>query len=436
MGGRWCPPVCCGGSMSVTTIVGAQWGDEGKGKIVDLIAESSDIIARWGGGPNAGHTVVVGQEKYILHHIPSGILSPTTLNLLGAGVVIDPIVFLKEVDGLLARGIQVEGRLFLDPRAHCIFCYHKKLDATQEKTAGIGTTGRGIGPTYTDKYARFGIRIGDFVDESRLITRIRTECERVNDKLVRLYHEPPIDFLEVLNHILPIRPRIAKWIRDVSVELDNGIRQGKKILLEGAQGTLLDINFGTYPFVTSSEPIAGGASAGLGIGPRYLTEVIGVAKAYVTRVGNGPFPTEEIGGIGDKLRQHGSEFGTTTGRPRRCGWWDNVVATHAVRVNGLTGWAITKLDILTGFPEIKLCVGYDTPNGKITNFPPDIHTLESVKPIYETVEGWMEPITHCRKYDELPKAVKNYIHTVETLTQTPVKYVSIGEKREETIIRV
>lgn len=421
--------------MSVKTIVGAQWGDEGKGKIVDLIAEKSDIIARWGGGPNAGHTVVVNREKYILHHIPSGILNPNTINLLGAGVVIDPIVFFKEVNGLQDRGVQVEGRLFLDPRAHCIFSYHKRLDVAQEKTAGIGTTGRGIGPAYTDKYARFGIRIGDFFDENRLRTRLTTECERMSVKLSRLYNEPPISTQEVLEEILPLRTRLVPWIRDVSLELDRAIKQGKSILLEGAQGTLLDINFGTYPYVTSSEPIAGGASAGLGIGPRHLNEVIGVAKAYVTRVGNGPFPTEEIGGIGDKLRQYGSEFGATTGRPRRCGWWDNVVANYAVRVNGLTAWAITKLDILCGFPEIKLCVAYDTPDGKITDFPADIRTLENIKPIYETVQGWDESIQHCRKFEELPKTVRNYIERIEEMTETPVKYISVGEKREETIIR-
>ncbi|MCX7835666.1 MAG: adenylosuccinate synthase [bacterium] len=421
--------------MSVCTVVGAQWGDEGKGKIVDLLAENADIIARWGGGPNAGHTVVVKNEKFVLHHIPSGILNPKTINLLGAGVVIDPIVLLKEVDGLVARGIEVEGRLFLDPRAHCIFSYHQRLDAAQEKVAKIGTTKRGIGPAYTDKYARFGIRIGDFSNESHLTARLKAECERMNHQLKQVYGESPMDIQTVLDEILPLRTKIARWIRDVSLELNFGLKQGKNILLEGAQGTLLDINFGTYPFVTSSESIAGGASAGLGLGPKHLTEVIGVAKAYVTRVGNGPFPTEETSEIGEQLRHYGSEFGSTTGRPRRCGWWDNVVANYAVRVNGLTAWAITKLDILCGFPKIHYCTAYDTPYGLTTEFPTDGQILAQVKPIYETVEGWEGPIHHCRTFEALPKAAQNYIQMIEQLTQTPVKYISVGEKRDETIVR-
>ncbi|MDK9698547.1 MAG: adenylosuccinate synthase [bacterium] len=419
--------------MSVMTIVGAQWGDEGKGKIVDLLAGRMDVVARWGGGPNAGHTVVVDEEKYILHHIPSGILNPTALCLLGAGVVVDPEKFLSEVDGLEQRGIRVDNRLFVDGRAHVILPYHRRLDECQERTSAIGTTGRGIGPAYTDKATRNGIRMSDMLYPKHLQERVRSETEQRNLLLEKLYNESPLDIDYIVKSTQLLAERMKPYIIDVSLLLEKQIAGDKKILFEGAQGTLLDINFGTYPFVTSSEPIAGGASTGLGVGPRHLQKVLGIAKAYVTRVGNGPFPTELKDEMGIELRKRGAEFGSTTGRARRCGWWDNVLARYSARVNGITSWAITKLDVLSGINQIPICTGYETPNGVIDYFPMDLFTLERCKPVYENLPGWKEDISHVTNFSRLPIEARRYVERIERLTGVPVEYISVGEKREQTI---
>jgi len=421
--------------VSVTVIVGAQWGDEGKGKIVDLLAGSADVVARWGGGPNAGHTVVVGNEKYILHHIPSGILNPNSLCLLGAGVVIDPWKFLEEVDALQLRAISVNKRLIVDGRTHVILPYHRSIDKAQERSNAIGTTGRGIGPCYTDKSSRHGIRLADFLDEKRLRERLKCELDAHNEVLVKLYGDEPLDVEAVTAETINVAERMRPFIGDVSLLLDKSLTDGKRILLEGAQGALLDINFGTYPYVTSSEPIAGGASSGLGIGPRHLQHVIGIAKAYVTRVGNGPFPTEIDGEMGTDLRKRGNEFGSTTGRARRCGWWDNVLAKYTVRVNGLTGWALTKLDVLTGIDPIPVCVAYESPNGRIEHFPMTVEVLKECKPVFEMLPGWSEDISNVTHYNGLPANAKHYIEAIEKMTGVPVKYISVGEKREQTINR-
>ncbi len=419
--------------MSVSVIVGAQWGDEGKGKIVDLLAGNMHVVARWGGGPNAGHTVVVDNEKYILHHIPSGILNPESLCLLGAGSVIDPWTFIDEINQLIERGIKVDGRLIIDGRAHAILPYHRRLDESQERFSAIGTTGRGIGPCYSDKSSRRGIRIAEFLHEENLREHLKIEINAHNDMLIKYYGEPALSIDTVVEETLKIARKIQPFIGDASLLLDDAVNKKKKILLEGAQGTLLDINFGTYPFVTSSEPIAGGASSGLGIGPRHLQRVIGIAKAYVTRVGNGPFPTEILDNTGVELRNRGAEYGTTTGRARRCGWWDNVLAKYSVRVNGLTAWAITKLDVLSGYDQIPICIGYETPSGRIDQFPMTLSELHECKPIYEMMPGWTQDISHVTSFNRLPIEATRYIEKIERITGIPIEYISVGERREQTI---
>ncbi len=422
--------------MSVKIIVGAQWGDEGKGKIVDLLSEQVDIVARYQGGANAGHTIVIDGEQYILHLVPSGILQ-NTICVIGNGVVIDPLALLEEIEFLKSKGISVDGRLWISHRAHLIMPYHKLLDQAKESKDAerkIGTTGRGIGPAYVDKVNRMGIRIVDLLDRDTLEDKLRTNIKEKNEILKKIYEEKEIDVDEIINEYLEFDKKIDPYIKDVSTFLNESLKDGKQILLEGAQGTLLDIDFGTYPYVTSSNPTSGGACAGVGIGPTKIESVLGVIKAYTTRVGMGPFPTE----IGEKedfdLRDLGGEYGATTGRPRRCGWFDAVIANFAVQVNGLDSFALTKLDVLDSLEEIKVCVAYKYEGKTITTFPSEMRILENCEPVYENFPGWQQPTTGIRSYPNLPANAKCYLDAIKDLTQTDISIISVGSGREQTIL--
>ncbi|MBN1541010.1 adenylosuccinate synthase [candidate division KSB1 bacterium] len=422
--------------MGVKIIVGAQWGDEGKGKIVDLVSEKVDIVARYQGGPNAGHTVVIGDEQIILHQIPSGILRENTICIIGNGVVIDPVVLMQEIDFLKQKGIDVTGRLLISHRAHLIMPYHHLLDSSREEAQGvdkIGTTGRGIGPAYVDKYNRSGIRIVDLLDRDVLSEKLRKNIAEKNKVLERIYHAVQIDVDKVIQDYIEFDHLIDEYVTDVSVYLNEAIRQGKEILVEGAQGTMLDIDFGTYPFVTSSNPTAGGACCGLGIGPTSIEAVIGIAKAYTTRVGMGPMPTEFDPEFSQTIRQLGGEFGATTGRPRRCGWLDAVVLRHAVRINTLSSLVLTKLDVLDTLPEIKICTEYRYKNKTIKNYPAEINIQEQAVPIYETHPGWMQSTQNIRAFEEMPANAQAYIRRIEELTGVPIDIISVGSRRDQTI---
>lgn len=424
--------------MSVTILVGAQWGDEGKGKIVHFLSREADIVARYQGGANAGHTVVVGDQTYILHLLPVGALWPHVTSVIGAGVVIDPIDLMGEIEQLQKAGIDLSGRLLISHQAHLIMPYHKLLDRMVEEKSSrekIGTTGRGIGPAYMDKVTRTGIRIVDLLDRNVLRAKLRRNIEEKNLLLSRIYETEQLDEEQIIQEYLDFDKRIDPFIKDVSVFLNDAISEGKKILLEGAQGTLLDIDAGTYPFVTSSNPTVGGALTGLGIGPRCVDRVIGVMKAYTTRVGHGPFPTEESGSFGDSLRETGAEYGATTGRPRRCGWFDGVIARYSARVNGIDTWAITKLDVLTGINPLRVCVAYEDGRRTYRNFPAVPHILEACRPVYEDFPGWTEDITQVRTWEELPANAKDYLHFIEELTSVPVEIVSVGPEQDMTIVR-
>jgi len=423
-------------NMPVQIVLGAQWGDEGKGKIVDLLSENADIVARCQGGANAGHSIIIDGEKYILHLLPSGILHPHTQCFIGNGVVIDPEVLLEEIDFLESKGIQVKDRLFVSPQAHLVLPFHKILDRAFENNSPdvkIGTTGRGIGPAYCDKVGRVNLRLHHYYHrtefEEKYRSRLREVCHRF----------PEIDALQALDHeqlladALDKREQILPLLKDVSLELDRAIKAGATILIEGAQGTLLDIDFGTYPYVTSSNSISGGACTGLGIGPTKIDGVIGVLKAYTTRVGEGPFVTELTGELGDEMRELGKEYGATTGRPRRCGWFDAVIARYAVRVNGIDSFALTKLDILDSLPEINICVAYQYKNQILDDFPTDLNILTECQPIYETVRGWQASIAGITDFQKLPQGAKKYIQTIEKLCHTPVSIVSVGPERKDTI---
>jgi len=422
--------------MSVKVIVGAQWGDEGKGKIVDLLSESMDIVARYQGGPNAGHTVVVDGSEIILHQIPSGILRPHTTCVIGNGVVIDPKVLLEEIDFVTSKGIDVSGRLLISNRAHLIMPYHKKLDLARENSddfTTIGTTGRGIGPAYVDKYDRCGIRVADLFDPKNLSRRLSENITAKSNLLEHIYKTDKIDLEKALNEYASFHETIQPYVADTSVYLNKAIDEGKHILLEGAQGTLLDVDFGTYPYVTSSNPISGGACIGLGIGPTKIDEVLGIVKAYTTRVGMGPLPTEFDPAFADKVRKLGGEFGATTGRPRRCGWFDAVVVRHAVMVNGITSLAITKLDVLDTLKEIKICVGYRYQDEDIPYFPAEPWKQELVEPIYETHPGWMTSTQDAKSFDDLPANAKSYLLRISELTGSKISIVSVGSDRNQTI---
>lgn len=425
-------------SVRVQLIVGVQWGDEGKGKIVDLLGEEADIVARYQGGPNAGHTVQFGQEKFILHQIPSGIFHPHTICALGNGVVINPVSILEEIDLLESKGIRVYDRLWISAGAHLIFPYHQVLDQMGEEEDGeikIGTTGRGIGPAYADKAYRTGIRVGMLLDpkgwESKVIHAVRSK----NQLLSKLYGNPGVNEEQVIDSFRVFVQRLQGCIRDVSIELENARRNGKRLLLEGAQGTLLDIDFGTYPYVTSSNTTVGGACTGLGLNPRAIDRVIGILKAYTTRVGNGPFPTELKDEIGESIRKVGMEFGATTGRPRRCGWFDAVIARYAVRINGMDAFAMMKLDVLDHLDEIRICTAYRYKDQILEDFPPFLHVLEQVEPIYEVLPGWKTSTFGITQYEALPVNARKYIERIESLLQTPIRILSTSADRKGTILR-
>lgn len=422
--------------MSVTVLVGSQWGDEGKGKIVDILSENYPIVTRYQGGANAGHTVEIGDKQYILHLIPSGILRENVTCVIGNGVVIDPVALLDEIKLIESHGISVKKRLFISHNAHLIMPYHKLLDSIQEKGDNkIGSTGRGIGPCYTDKYARKGIRIVDLLNKSILEDKIRMNLEEKNNLLKKVYEHEGLNVDEIVNDYLKFDKQIDSYITDVPAYLNKAIDEGKSILLEGAQGALLDVDFGTYPFVTSSNPTSGGACTGSGIPPTKIDSVFGIVKAYTTRVGNGPFPTELIDETGEKLRKIGSEFGATTGRPRRCGWFDAFLVRYSAMINGMTSVAITKLDVLSDFDEIKVCVGYELHGKKLKSFPTDVDRLDSVKPIYETLPGWNEDIRKCTNYSELPARTKNYLDFIVEESGVRIEIISVGPKRKQTFYK-
>jgi adenylosuccinate synthase len=422
-------------------VVGAQWGDEGKGKIVDVLAGEATLIARYQGGANAGHTVHIGAQdgsgvdEFILHQIPSGILHAGKRCLLGNGVVLDLDQFFEELDGLQARGIHGESRIGISGRAHLLLEYHKQLDQASEKARGegrIGTTGRGIGPAYEDKVARAGVRVADLRDVDRARQLIVDATARANARLAAAGAEA-LDPQQVADGVLARRDRLIPLITDCGREITTALRDGGRVLLEGAQGAMLDVDHGTYPFVTSSTTTAAGAATGTGIGPTAIDQVLGVVKAYTTRVGSGPLPTEIHGALGEHLRELGGEYGATTGRPRRCGWFDALVVRYAAQVNGLTGLAITKLDVLDTFDEISICTGYRAGDAERDQFPYDLTMLEHATPVYETLPGWSSPTSGARTYAELPAGARRYLERIQELTGVPIAYVSVGTKREQII---
>ncbi|UCC27217.1 MAG: adenylosuccinate synthase [Gemmatimonadales bacterium] len=424
------------GSGRCSVIVGCQWGDEGKGKIVDVLAEDVDIVARYQGGANAGHTVHVGDDEFILHQIPSGILHGGKRCLLGNGVVLDLLQFCDEYDALVSRDIQVDGRVGISERAHLLMPYHRVLDRAREDRAAekIGTTGRGIGPAYEEKAGRRGIRVADIRNENRFAQLVEDGVARAKDRLAALGGDDGGALDQAMERTLSLRDRLLSLATDTGLEIVEALDAGKHVLLEGAQGTALDLDHGTYPFVTSSNTTAAGAATGVGIGPTRIHEVVGVVKAYTTRVGNGPLPTGGDAAIDEKLRQLGGEFGATTGRPRRCGWFDAVLARYAARVNGLTGLAVTKLDVLDTLPEISIGLEYCFPDGYCTReFPADTFTLGSVAPRFETVPGWEEDTTGCRTLADLPRNARAYLDRIQELTGTPIRFVSVGTRRDQII---
>jgi adenylosuccinate synthase len=419
--------------MKVTVLVGSQWGDEGKGKIVDLLSEKYDIVTRYQGGANAGHTVVISDKQYILHLIPSGILRDNVICVIGNGVVIDPTALLEEIELLEKNNIKVDGRLFISQNAHLIMPYHKLLDTINESGENkIGTTGRGIGPCYIDKYARKGIKIVDLLNRKSLEEKIRKNLEEKNNLLKKVYEHEELDVEKIIKQYVEFDKTIDKYIKDVPSFLNQSMSEGKSILLEGAQGALLDVDFGTYPFVTSSSPVSGGACTGTGIPPNKITDVIGIVKAYTTRVGNGPFPTELLDDYGEKLRKTGAEYGATTGRPRRCGWFDAFLVRYSAMINGINSVAITKLDVLSSMDEIKVCVSYSNGGKVLKTFPTDADILSNVKPIYETLPGWKTDISNCTNYSELPSETKEYLDFISKPAGIKIDIVSVGPKRSQT----
>ncbi|MEJ2067535.1 MAG: adenylosuccinate synthase [Deltaproteobacteria bacterium] len=424
--------------MACVVVVGTQWGDEGKGKIIDLLAEFADVIVRFQGGNNAGHTLVVKGEKFVFHLIPSGILHEGKRCIIGNGVVVDPQVLIEEIDNLKGKGyLQDDSQFLLSEEAHVIFPYHKMIDKGREriKSGKIGTTGRGIGPAYEDKAAREGIRIIDFSEEEVFRGKLEEALAQKNDYLTHVLGEEGLELEPLYQEYMKYGERLRKYVTNSSLFLAQAIKEGKNILFEGAQGSLLDVDHGTYPYVTSSNTVAGNACAGAGIGPTQIDLVMGISKAYTTRVGGGPFPTELSDDIGEMLREKGGEYGATTGRPRRCGWFDAVVVNHAVRVNGLGGLVITKLDTLTGLKTIKVCTAYRIGDEVITEFPASFELVARCQPVYEEHEGWEEEISGAREIDQLPPPAQRYLKRIEELTQTPIHIVSVGAQRDETIIR-
>ncbi|MGD2045527.1 MAG: adenylosuccinate synthase [Gemmatimonadota bacterium] len=419
-----------------TVVVGCQWGDEGKGKIVDVLAEGADIVARYQGGANAGHTVEVGEDSFVLHQIPSGILHHAKRCLLGNGVVLDIGQFFEEYDALVARGIELEGRVGVSIRAQLLLPYHRLLDRVAEDCAAekIGTTGRGIGPAYEDKAGRRGVRVADLKDSERLASRVADAKERVRERMESLGVDGSGELDAEIDRVLGMSERVLSIATDVGREITEALKNGRRVLLEGAQGTALDLDHGTYPFVTSSNTTAAAAATGTGIGPTAIDSVIGVVKAYTTRVGEGPLPTGLDPEVDERLRELGGEFGATTGRPRRCGWFDSVLTRYAAQVNGLTGIAITKLDVLDTLPDLKVATAYRLPDGSVTeSFPADVGSLGGAEPVYESMPGWEESTCDARRLEDLPSRARAYLDRIEELTGTPVRWVSVGTRRDQII---
>lgn len=419
-------------------VVGAQWGDEGKGKVIDLLTGFSDIVVRFQGGNNAGHTLVVGGEKFIFHLIPSGILRETKRCVIGNGVVIDPGVLIEEIDNLRKRGyFKKDSQLLISEEAHLIMPYHRRIDVARERLQGrnrIGTTGRGIGPAYEDKVGRCGIRVVDLLDENVFERKLENNLVQKNFYLTQFCKEEPCSKEEILGEYTGFRTRIEPFVANASVFLTDALSQGQKILFEGAQGCFLDVDHGTYPYVTSSSTVAGNACAGAGIGPTYIDYVLGVCKAYTTRVGEGPFPTELKDEMGEQIRDRGGEYGSTTGRPRRCGWFDAVIVGHAMRLNGGSGLVITKLDVLDEMERIKICTGYRYKGSVLKVVPASIEVLKQCEPIYEEFDGWLENTRNARKFSDLPRKAQDYSKRLEDFTKTKVVAISVGSDREETIM--
>ena len=423
--------------MSAFIVLGAQWGDEGKGKMTDYLAEDADVVVRFQGGNNAGHTVVVGDKEYKLHLIPSGILYDDKLNVIGNGVVLDPKALFEEIDYLEGVGVKVTPeKLIISDRAQLIMPYHKVLDRLKEKARGkndIGTTGKGIGPCYTDKFERCGIRVCDLMHPEVYAEKLKENIEMKNAYITKVLGGEALDYNEILNEYLEFGKRLKPFIEETSVKVYNDIKADKTVLFEGAQGMLLDIDYGTYPYVTSSNTTAGGVSNGVGIGPNMITNAVGITKAYTTRVGKGPFPTELLDETGEWIREKGHEYGVTTGRSRRCGWLDLVIVKTAVRVSGLTSLAVTKIDTLAGLDTLKVCVGYKFDGKVIDYFPASLEDLAKCEPVYEEFAGWGEEVANARSYDELPENAKKYLERIEEFTETKISIVSVGPKRDQTM---
>jgi len=421
--------------MPVQIVVGAQWGDEGKGKIVDILSEKADIVARYQGGANAGHTVCIGDKQFILHLIPSGIFHSHITCVIGNGVVIDPVALMAEIEQLTSMGINITGRLLISHNAHLIMPYHKQLDTLREETGDkIGTTGRGIGPAYIDKVMRIGIIIVDLLDRDVLATKLKATIKEKNQVLSKIYGTAMIDVDAIISEYEDFDKKIDEYVTDTSLYLTQALKQGKRVIAEGAQGALLDVDHGTYPFVTSSNPTAGGACTGLGIPPTAVDSVVGVVKGYTTRVGNGPFPTELSNDTGERLRSIGHEYGATTGRPRRCGWFDAVATRYSAMVNGIQSIAITKLDVFDTFDEIRVCIGYEYQGRRLKTFPTDVKSLDHITPVYESFEGWKIPLSGITSYHQLPQKAQRYLDALAHLTGTTIWIISVGPRRDQTIM--
>ncbi len=425
--------------MNTLVIVGAQWGDEGKGKIVDLLTSRAEVVVRFQGGANAGHTLKVGDQQIIVHLIPSGILYTDTLNIIGNGMVLDPEVLLEEKTLLRSKKYFMKDKqLIISDRAHVIMPYHKIIDQGREEILGkakIGTTGRGIGPAYEDKAARIGIRVGDLLRPETLSKRVHAALDEKNFLIENRFHKAGLNPDEIVEQYTAYGKKLSSHITDTAIVIQQKISAGNRVLFEGAQGTLLDIDHGTYPFVTSSNVVAGNVCSGAGVGPSSIKKIWGVLKAYSTRVGSGGFPTELHDELGEELRRVGGEYGATTGRPRRCGWLDLVIVNHSIGLNGLGGVALTKLDVLTGISPIKICTGYKLAGKTIRTVPSDVNDLEKITPIYREMKGWDKPIGECRTFEDLPKHAKDYVETVQHLTGIPVTLISVGPSREQSILR-
>jgi adenylosuccinate synthase len=425
--------------MPSLSVFGAQWGDEGKGKLIDLLAQDADYVVRYQGGANAGHTVVVGGEKYVLHLVPSGILHPGKVNVIGNGVAVDPVKLLEEIEGLRARGVAVDGKnLRLSAGAHVIFEHHRLIDQCAERWRGegrIGTTGRGIGPCYADKAARTGLRVCDLLDPSSRRARLRAALAEKNALLVQVHKEKPLDLEGQLDRYTSLAERLRPLVGDTGREVRAAYREGKRILFEGAQGALLDIDAGTYPFVTSSNTGPDGISAGAAFPPRQLDRILGIAKAYCTRVGEGPFPSEQKNAIGARIREAGHEYGATTGRPRRCGWFDAVAVRYALDIAGADGWIVTNLDVLTGFDEVRAAVRYRIDGAESRDWPGEASSVEHVEPIYASKPGWSEDLTGVRRYEDLPVAARGYVEWLEGEVGSPIRMISVGPDRSQVISR-